>query len=170
MKEGKNYETFIKKELSKGKVVFIDKINEDIEDFSIFDIAKSFDNKQAFVDWYNKEQTEKEYDYTVYKTAEQAWILSCNNAYSKYISRYDDNYDEVCDEMFREKLRAIKSYDEFIKDIDVNFFVDGFYDWEDLKIPFVDEENVKYVSGMNIYIEKTDKHIKTTRSFEIYFN
>jgi len=171
MKEGKNYETFIKEELSKGKVVFINKINEDIDGFSNFDIAKSFDNKQAFIDWYNKEQTEKECDYTVYRTAEQAWVLSCNNAYTEYISRYDDNYDEIYSaETFREKLRAIKSYDEFIKDIDVNSFVDGFYDWEDLKFPFVDEENVKHVLDMNIYIEKTDEDVKTTRSFEIHFN
>lgn len=139
-----NGEEIIKEHLNNGKVVFVKRIEDEIVQID------TFDSEEDFIKDYIESQEKEEYDYQVFKTAEEAYLLACNIAVSDYFE--DGNYDlwsntrgikgeQESNDSFR---KAFKTYEELTKDINKDDFVDGFYEWNKLEFPYIKGENFDY--------------------------
>jgi hypothetical protein len=172
----KNTEKQLKEALANNKIVYVERINDDI------DFLEEFDSKDELILWYKKRQEEGEYDFNIFRTGEEAYILNCNMAFQEYIENYSDELlsdNETLEGLneTRDKANRMLTYNQVIKDIDRSAFVDGFYEWIDLKTPLIYGENLKvqYLTKYNDEnLEPTETNFDLFRdvvaAFEIYFN
>lgn len=163
-----NGEEKLNNALENGKVVLLERENGFIVRID------EFDNKEALIKFYVEEQTKNENDFLVYKTAKEAYVLNCNVNFSEYLQDFMNDYWEEGEsleenERISNKCRNMLSYDEVNKSDLESDYVDGFYEFFDLLVPFNNEENLKfdYISHQfNDFDEVIGKH---NSSFEILF-
>ena len=139
----KNGENKLNTALENGKVVLLTRLNGDIINLKVFN------TKEDLLKNYVKEQIKKEFDYLVYKTAREAYLLTCNNKYFTYLEEFtvnnwvDGESIKNC-EKTRDNARNLLTYDKFVESINESDFKDGFYEWDRLMVPLIDGENFKY--------------------------
>lgn len=164
----KNGEKKLNEALENGKVVLLRRIDGEIIDLNVFD------NKEDLVKSYVKEQIENEYDFLVYKTAREAYLLNCNVKFSNYLEEFNQEFWEdgetiVECERTRDKARNMLTYDKIVESVNESDYVDGFYEWIDLMEPFIDGENLKYESKGYDFNDEGEKTSISTFTFEIVF-
>jgi len=154
--------------LENGKVVLVERKN------GLIVRIDEFDNKEALIKSYVDEQTKNEYEFFVYKTAKEAYVLNCNVNFSEYLQDFLNDYWEEGEtleenERVANKCRNMLSYDEVNKSVLESDYVDGFYEFFDLLAPFNDEENLKFDYISHQFNDENEVTGKSNSSFEILF-